>query len=108
MSEHDYLLDELQRIPSAALPGDTRQALAEAIRTGEIDGLYRPFGSPEWNVTFADMPPAVDPRMSLARWVEHWQAGRSPSDAHMAAYTAAQAHAWQVERQRLQNGGQPR
>ncbi len=102
------LLAELAGIPSTMLPGETRGALAEAIRTGEIDGLYRPFGSTTYNATFSALAPYVDPRTPLAAWVAHWQAGRSPSDAQMAASTAAQAHAWQDERQRLQNGGQPR
>ena len=94
----DYLLDELARVPDALLPGDTRQALAEGLRSGELDNLYRPLGSPEWNVTFSALPPYVDPRMPLAAWVAHWQAGRSPSDAHMVAYRA-------LQRQQRQNGG---
>lgn len=87
------LLDELQRIPAASLPADTHAALAEAIRCGEIDGLYRPFGSQEWNVTFSGLAPSMEPRMPLTAWVEHWRAGRSPIDTHIWQQTLAQTRA---------------
>lgn len=87
------LLDELQRIPAASLPGDTRAALAEAIRCGEIDGVYRPHGSSEWNVTFSGLAPAMEPRMPLAQWVMLWQAGHSPVDTHIWQQTLAQIRA---------------
>lgn len=91
------LLDELQRVPAASLPGGCRQALAEAIRTSEVDGLYRPIGSDQYNVTFSAWPPALDPRMKLSAWVEAWQAGRSPSDVHATAQIALQLRAVQQE-----------
>ena len=91
------LLDALQLVPDALLPGDTRQALAEAIRTSEVDGLYRPIGSDQYNVTFSAWRSGLDPRMKLSAWVEAWQAGRSPSDVHATAQIALQLRAVQRE-----------
>ena len=91
------LLDELATIPPTALPGDTHAALAEAIRTGEVDGLYRPIGSDQYNVTFSAWPTALDPRMKLSAWVAAWLSGRSPSDVHATAQIALQLRAVQQE-----------
>lgn len=73
------LLKELERIPERLTPGKTRQALAEAIRTGEIDNLYKPTGAGWWNVALAGLPPTVDMRCRLAEWIAWWQAGKSPA-----------------------------
>ena len=70
MSEHDYLTDELARVPASALP--------------------------------------EDPRVRLDQWVAWWRRGLDPAEQVIAAYTAQQTRIWQAERQRLQNGGQPR
>ena len=104
----DFLLDELARVPDALLPGDTRQALAEAIRTGEIDNVYQPVAADYWNVCLADVPAYVDPRVRLDQWVAWWRAGLDAAEQVTAAYTARQARIWQAERARLQDGGQPR
>ena len=104
-NDHDYLtlnpdpahvaalLEELKRVPKRLTPGDTRAALAESIRCGEVDGLYKPLGAGWWNVTLAALPPHVDPRIRLAEWVELWQAGKS-------------AHTELLMRASRQNGGQ--
>lgn len=87
------LLAELARIPDRWTPGATRAALAEAIRTGEVDGLYKPLGASWWNVTLTGLAPTVDPRMPLTEWCAAWQAGKSP-------------HAELLMRESQRNGGQ--
>lgn len=104
----DFLLDELARVPASTLPADARAALTAAISSGAVDNVYQPVAADYWNVCLADVPPYVDPRVKLDQWVAWWRAGLDAAEQVIAAYTAQQDRIWQVERQRLQDGGQPR
>lgn len=89
-----YLLNELARVPRAELPdGAAREALAAAIRRGEIDGCYRPFGATQHNLTWAHLAPTLDPRVTIAQWLDWWRAGKDPIAERIAEQCARQAQA---------------
>lgn len=53
-AEREQLLADLERVSRDELPdGAARDALAEAIRCGEVDALYRPLGYRYHNATLA-------------------------------------------------------
>ena len=104
----DFPLDEMARVPASALPDDARAALTAAIESGAIDNLYQPVAAGYWNVCVSDVPAYVDPRVKLDQWVAWWRRGLDAAEQVIAAYTAQQTRIWHAERQRLQNGGQPR
>lgn len=86
------LLATLAAIPQSELPdGAARDALIEAIRCGEVDGLYRPVARPHHNVTLAHLPADVDPRITVAQWAQWWRDGKNPRDELLAEHTAAVA-----------------
>jgi hypothetical protein len=65
-----YLLAILARIPRREMPdGAARRALAEAIRAGRVDNLYRPACADYWNIAWRDRPAWVDPRQRLSAYV---------------------------------------
>ena len=66
-------LADLDAVPRHELPnGAARTALEEAIRTGAVDSIYRPFGAREHNLTLAWLPPDRDPRRRVGEWLEAW------------------------------------
>lgn len=86
-AEQAALLTFLASVSRDELPdGPARAALEEAIRAGEVDGLYRPFGYRYHNVTLAGLPPYIDPRVKLAKWRAWWDAGLSPEDEALAEH----------------------
>ncbi|HZC05162.1 MAG TPA: hypothetical protein VE338_05945 [Ktedonobacterales bacterium] len=82
------VLAALKQVPRAALPGDARAALTREIRRGVVDGLYRPMGSDRYNVTIAELPPYIDPRVPLDQWVAWWRAYIDATDALLNAWWA--------------------
>lgn len=70
------LLDAAQAIPPDELPdADARAALLAAIHSGQVIGVYRPFGSTRHNIELAG-PCDVDPRISCAEWVARIRAAQ--------------------------------
>lgn len=65
------LLQVLETVPRDELPdGPDRNALASAIRLGEVDNLYRPFGADYHNITWANACAEEDPRQRISDWLE--------------------------------------
>ena len=88
-SEVHALIEALDRVPRHELPnGVTRLALTRAIVAGDVDAIYRPMGASVHNVCIAGLPPAVDPRMTLAQWVTCWRASVRPADVLLSEYRA--------------------
>ena len=93
-AEHNELVAAVQRISQSELPDPAaRAALVTAVRAGEIDNVYTPVGHDRHTVALAHLPPDVDPRTSLARWVTWWRAGKHPTTEHLAAQLVEQLQA---------------
>ena len=72
-NERAAVLADLDAVPRHELPnGAARTALEEAIRTGAVDSIYRPFGAREHNLTLAWLPSDRDPRRRVGEWLEAW------------------------------------
>lgn len=70
------MLATLVSISQDDLPdGDAREALADAIRAGEVDNLYRPMGADYYNIAWAHRPAWEDPRQRLSDWLLRRQQG---------------------------------
>lgn len=104
------LLEALERITRAELPdGAAREALAEAIRCGEVIGVYTPTSHTRHTIELAYLPRDIDPRTTAKQWATWWNAGKSPTTEHLAEQRAiqAQARAAWAERE-AEQGGQTR
>lgn len=63
------LLDAARAIPPDELPdADARAALYAAIRSGEVIGVYTPFGYARHNIELRHDLIAGDPRLSADEW----------------------------------------
>lgn len=88
------LIRAVARIPRTELPdGAARDALIEAIRCGEVIGVYTPHACHRYNIELAGMPRGIDPRITAAQWRAWWDAGKHPTDAHVAERRAEQLQA---------------
>ena len=61
----------------ANLPSvDDRVALGQAIVDGEIENLYTPVGSDQYNICIPGLPAWVDQRIALTTWAKWQREGR--------------------------------
>lgn len=116
------LLAAVAAIPRDELPdGDARQALADAVRAGDVIGVYKPHTYPLHNIELRDVPRDIDPRVSCADWQRWFLGGLDPAEATIAeqrarqaaAQVTAQAAAGQAQTaeptaEPTERGGQPR
>ena len=92
--EHSELERAVGRISRAELPDSAaRAALVAAVRAGDVDNIYTPVGQSYHTVALAHLPPDMDPRTTLARWVAWWRAGKNPNAEHLAAQRTQQLRA---------------
>jgi len=81
-------LRELDDVPRAELPnGGAREALAEAIRAGVVDRIYRPLGADYHNLTLTICEADVDPCRTIAEWRAAYTISRKWHSAAMALWT---------------------
>lgn len=88
------LIATINQIPRDELPdGPAREALVEAVRVGEVIGVYKPHTFMLYNIELAGVPRDIDPRVSCVDWRAWWDAGKNPTAAHIAERRAAQLQA---------------
>lgn len=100
-STRDQVVAELvrvaERIPTDELPdADARQALIEAIRAGQVIGVYTPRSYARHNIELAGCPRDMDPRISAEQFTAYWRAGRTGAsvvEQHIATQRAMQRQA---------------